>query len=342
MMNRRHYLAISGSSLLGTLACGQSAGPDALASFMEEFRPPGFSFAIAKHGKLLHHSALGYANLEKQEKLTTSHRFRIASVSKPITAVAIFLLIEQKKLKLDDPVFGPRGIVAGQEDEGITIEHLLTHTAGGWANRTRDPMFQKNDYDHARLIKWTLDNIPPDNRPGEIYAYSNFGYCLLGRVIEKISGQSYETFVRENILKPSGSEGMFVTRGTKEVSYYTDDKPDTYDMNVPRMDSHGGWIGTPMEMLKFAMSVDGFPEPKDLLTADSIEKMTASEGIYKDYACGWNVNQHGNYWHSGSLPGLTSLMVRTRSGYCWAACANTRRKNMGQAMDRLMWDIAKS
>ncbi|MGC6465914.1 MAG: serine hydrolase domain-containing protein [Akkermansiaceae bacterium] len=342
MFSRRKYLTLTIGSLAGTCARGQSGKPDPLAAFLEKYRPPGFSYIVSKDGKITHQSATGFANLERKEKLTTTHRFRIASVSKPITATAIFWLIEQGKVKLSDPVFGPDGIVPGQKDEGITIHHLLNHTSGGWPNRNKDPMFQENQLGHADLIKWTLENRPPDHPPGKNYAYSNFGYCLLGRVIEKASGKSYENIVREHILKPCGSEGMFVEKGSREVSYYTDDKPDTYEMNVPRMDAHGGWIGTPKEMLDFALSVDGFPQQPDILKQSSLDLMTTASTINEHYACGWNVNKHGNYWHSGSLPGLTSLLARTRSGYCWAACANTRRKGMGAAMDRLMWDLAKS
>jgi len=315
---------------------------DPVKQFMSDHKVPGLSFAIAKDGKLLKQQAFGFANLETREALVPLHRFRIASVSKPITASALFLLIEQEKLTLDAPVFGERGFIEGPKESKITIRHLLTHTSGGWTNNDRDPMFQKDSLNHSELIAWTLANIPPDHEPGKAYAYSNFGYCLLGRVIEKISGQSYEEFVRKNILSLCGAEGMTIGKGLREVCYYTDGKPNTYKMNVPRMDSHGGWIGTPGEMLAFALHVDGFAQPADLLKEESLKSMTTPGAVNEGYACGWNVNTHGNYWHSGSLPGLTSLLVRTRGGDCWAACVNTRGKGLGLALDQLMWKIAKT
>ncbi len=309
---------------------------------MDAHKAPGLSYAIAKDGKILKQEALGFANLETRETLSPYHRFRIASVSKPITASAIFLLIEQGKLTLDSPVFGKEGFIDGPGHSEITIQHLLNHTSGGWTNNRRDPMFQKNSLNHTELIAWTLANIPPDHKPGEAYAYSNFGYCLLGRVIEKISGLTYENFVHQNVLALCGAEGMTVGQGLREVNYYTHGKPDTYKMNVPRMDSHGGWVGTPGEMLAFALHVDGFAQPADFLKEESLKSMTAPGIVNEGYACGWNVNKHGNYWHSGSLPGLTSLLVRTRGGYCWAACVNTRGDGLGSALDQLMWQIAKS
>lgn len=70
-----------------------------------------------------------------------------------------------------------------------------------------------------------------------------------------------------------------------------------------------------------------------------MKAMTYRGGINDGYACGWNVNEHGNYWHSGSLPGLTSILVRTQAGDVWAACANTRKEGLGVALDQLMWRL---
>lgn len=285
--------------------------------------------------------AYGVAHLETEEKLNTGHRFRIASISKPITSTAVFLLVEQGKLKLDDLIFGEAGILKMAGPERITTKHLLTHTSGAWKNDRDDPMFKRVDDDHAALIAWTLETYPPKDDPGVAYAYSNFGYCLLGRVIEKVSGQSYEEFVRENVLKPCGAEAMTIGTGDREVGYYMERKPLTYEMNVARMDAHGGWIGTPSELVEFALRVDGVAKPPDLLNEESLKTMTARSGVNEDYACGWSVNKFGNYWHGGSLPGLSSLLVRTAGGYCWAACVNTRMAGIGSALDKLMWKLAR-
>lgn len=343
-MSRRRYLGISAAALFGRGAGAYAAGVDdpAVEHFMEEFRVPGFSFAIAKGGKVVRRQAYGFADLKKRERLDVAHRFRIASVSKPITSAAIFKLVERAGLELDAPIFGDGGLLALDGPEGISVRHLLTHTSGGWKNDMRDPMFKHPEFGHEELIRWTLEKMPPANPPGIAYAYSNFGYCLLGRVIEKISGQPYEVFVRENVLAPCGADGMGVGKAEREVGYYMDGKPLSTKMNVARMDSHGGWVGTPGEMLAFALRVDGFAEPIDLLEAGSRETMVERRGVNEDYACGWSVNKVGNYWHSGSLPGLTSLLVRTAEGFCWAACANTRTAGIDGALDRLMWELART
>jgi CubicO group peptidase (beta-lactamase class C family) len=206
-------------------------------------------------------------------------------------------------------------------------------------------MFKRLEKDHLELISWAIKNIPQEHAPGKEYAYSNFGYCLLGRIIENVSGQTYEDFVKDKVLSPSGIKMMELAPRTgaleNEVTYYTKGKPVDFKMNVRRMDAHGGWVGNPTDLIKFGQSVDGFPTKKDILSKETIQTMSIREGVNPNYACGWSVNTIGNCWHGGSLPGLTSLLVRTSDGYCWAACANTRKEGSGSAIDKLMWKIVK-
>ena len=166
-------------------------------AFMEKYDVPALSFAVGYAGEIVHRDAFGLADRERNEAITPMHLFRIASVSKTITSTTIFGLIEQGRLKLADKLFGPGGITG--TDYGrppynpgvneITLGQLLTHTGGGWTNDSRDPMFGHPRMSQPELIGWTLSNRPLDNPPGQHYAYSNFGYCVLGRVIEKITGQ---------------------------------------------------------------------------------------------------------------------------------------------------------
>ena len=189
---------------------------EAAIEFMRSYDVPGLGVAIARHGVLVYDEAFGVADREAGERLTPAHRFRVASVSKPITSVAMFTLIEQGRLGLDDRVFGRSGILgndfgslpAGSQIDRITVEHLLTHTSGGWTNDGNDPMFQQPQLDHRSLIARTLASQPLTNQPGTTYAYSNFGYCVLGRVIEKVARRPYENFVLEAVLARAGVSGM--------------------------------------------------------------------------------------------------------------------------------------
>jgi CubicO group peptidase (beta-lactamase class C family) len=323
--------------------------------FMAQSNIPGLSVAIARHGELVYEAGFGFADTAKREPVTPAHLFRIASVTKPITSVAIFSLIEQGRLGLNDLVFGPKGVLGfdyGSSYPGhlreITVYHLLTHTCGGWANRVNDPMFSNPGMDQRRLIEATLRTCPLEHVPGEHYDYSNFGYCLLGRIVEKVSRQSYGEYVRKSILLPCASTDMQLAgnklseRKAKEVVYYGQNGEKPYDMPLARMDSHGGWIATPRDLVRFAMHVDGFNTTPSLLRADTIKKMTSPSPAFANYACGWAVNAAPNWWHIGSLPGTISVLVRTCSGLCWGAVINTRFPGADAAIDQFMWKMVKA
>ncbi len=332
-------------------------GMDGVASaFMKAHSVPGLSVAIARKGELVYEQGFGFADQGKGEKVTPSHLFRIASVSKPITSVAIFDLIERGHLHLEDVVFGPGGLVRSdfgappykQYVGDIRLKHLLTHTGGGWPNDNSDPMFRNPGMNHKQLITWALANVALTHPPGQHYAYSNFGYCVLGRVIEKVTKQSYEDHVREAVLIRCGISDMRIggntlgERASREVVYYGRGGGDNpYNMKVRRMDSHGGWLATPSDLVRFTTRVDGFSTARDIVQPASIREMTTGTSANPQYAKGWSVNDSHNWWHGGSLPGTTSIMVRTASGFCWAALANTRENGVdtGAALDKMMWDM---
>ena len=229
------------------------------------------------------------------------------------------------------------------------MDHLLTHTCGGWEKGDGDPMFVKTKLDVSPLISWTLDNRALDTAPGTHWAYSNFGYCVLGRVIEAVTQRSYRDYLSNEILSRSGITDMKISgntieeRAPNEVTYYGQNGENPYSMNVQRMDSHGGWLANPADLVRFATHVDGLTTG-NILKLDTITAMTAPCGVNENYARGWDVNKRGNWWHNGSLPGTTSLMVRTSSGLCWAALCNTRRQpsgDMDRSLDAMVWDMVR-
>jgi CubicO group peptidase (beta-lactamase class C family) len=339
----------------------QSAQPDSkaidtiekiAAKFMERFDVPGLAVAFSHHGRPVFSSGFGFADVDAKERTEPDHRFRIASISKPITAVAIFRLIEDGKLNLDDRVFGPgrldlpSGCPKEDQLKEITIHHLLTHTSGGWRNDGADPMFQHPRLEHADLIERTLREAELKNAPGESYAYSNFGYCLLGRLIEKVSGSSYEEYTREQVLKPCGVTGMTLAGDTREdridreVVYYGRGQENPYRMKVRRMDAHGGWLANVDDMIRFLVCTDMFQSPPDLLSEQSMKSMFEPTTANPGYACGWGINNAPNWWHGGSLPGTSTIAVRTASGLCWAGFTNCRAKDIAGALDGMMWEMA--
>ncbi|HEY2293616.1 MAG TPA: serine hydrolase [Thermoanaerobaculia bacterium] len=307
--------------------------------YLKAHHAPGMAIAITKEGRLVYAAGFGYANQETGEEAGPTSLFRIASVSKPITAVAIMKLVEAGKLRLDDKVFGPGGILGAQfptppgneKIEQITVRHLLEHVSG-LSNSGGDPMFMNLGMTHAQLISWVL-NDPAHfmkRNANSQYEYLNFGFCLLGRVIEKVSGKSYEQFVQENVLRPSGVTGMMIganseaQRKPREVKYYP---ADAYSLNVTRFDAHGGWIASPIDLERFMVRVDGLPSKPDILSAASHAVMVtdphvkSASGNNPDYALGWCLSPQ---WHDGAMPGTISLLVLAPNGYTFAAVVNYR------------------
>jgi CubicO group peptidase (beta-lactamase class C family) len=353
--------ALPASAQLARISPGAPAATESdaiaklAAEFMQAFQVPGLSVAVGHDDRLLYADAWGLADREKNERLTVDHRMRIASVSKPMTSVALFTLIERGALRLADRVFGPGALL--DRDFGsppyhsgidrITVEHLLTHTAGGWPNDHTDPMFANLQMGHAELIALTLKTRPLDHAPGEHFAYSNFGFCVLGRVIEKVTRQRYAEFVQGAVLKRCGIEGMMIGGNTLadrqrgEVRYYNQDKFDAYGMNVTRMDSHGGWIARPSDLVRFALHVGRFDTPGQILRPETTRVMTSATQANAAYAKGWHVNRLDNWWHTGSLPGTQTFMARIHSGFCWAAFMNTRPTNAKADLDGLMWKMVR-
>lgn len=346
---------------------GDASGLNALdpiaSNTLLSSKVPAVSVAIARNGQLVFARAYGVADPSTGEAVTANHRFRIASVTKPITSTAIMGLIERGQLNLSDRVFGAGALLGtdygtqpySARVQAITLQHLLEHTAGGWTNDAPDPMFEQPDLGVGDLITWVLDNRPLDRDPGTNWAYSNFGYCLLGRVIEHVTGQAYADYVQAAVLSRCGITDMEIAGNTlaerraHEVVYDAANTPPSlgkpYEIPVARMDSHGGWIATATDLLRFAVRVDRFPTVPDILADATIATMitpsTAKPIVNADkpgYAKGWDVNIYDNWWHDGRLAGTESFLVRSHDGYCWAAIANGN----GIDLETLGWSMIQN
>lgn len=343
-------------------------------AFLDEWNIPGASVAIVKDDKLVYAKGYGYANVKIQEEVIPNHLFRIASVSKPITSVAILSLIEERKLRLEDQVFGADGVLSDftfsdKRSLNITVYHLLTHSAGWNREVSGDPMFasvpiaksQKTSSpaDQTDIVKYVLDR-PLDFAPGTGYAYSDFGYCLLGRIIEKVSGMPYDAFVKEEILAKCGITtvkiGQSRVTSPNEVTYYAE-REEAFSRSVfnPKkkkslspyegfyleaMDAHGGWIASSVDLMKFLVHINGVSEKSDILSDKSIRRMTEPSPVNNNYALGWAVNSYNIWWHFGSLPGSSSMIARIHNGLGWCALLNklSLKDDYFAALDQLMWN----
>jgi len=351
-----------------------------ILDFLEEWDVPGASVAISKDGRLVYARGFGYADTETQEEVMPYHKFRIASVTKPITSVSILSLMENNKLNLDDKVFGPQGILSDSMYSfirdtlslDITVRDLLQHTGGWDRNESGDPMFNSLEIAYvmgvspppppSTIIQYML-NYYLDFTPGTKYAYSNYGYCVLGRIIEKLTGMYYEDYAIEHIFRRIGAndiqlgKNLLKDAADKEVHYYdyagaplassvygTGEKVKRpyggFDLEA--MDANGGWISTAADLIRFVLAVDGFDTRPDILSPATINIMRTPSSVNPNYAKGWIVNNAGNWWHNGSLPGTTALLVRTtKDRMCWAVLINYRPENFWEfndQLDQMMWE----
>jgi CubicO group peptidase (beta-lactamase class C family) len=161
---------------------------------------PGGVFLVAKNGKPIYQKAFGKANLELDVDMSVESVFQLGSMTKQFTAVAILILAEQGKLKLNDPI--SRYIPDYPSGQNITIHHLLTHTSGikDFTKMKSLPTIAQQDLSPKELVDF-FKKEPVDFLPGEKFDYNNSGYALLGYIIELASGDTYETFITNYIFK---------------------------------------------------------------------------------------------------------------------------------------------
>jgi len=358
-----------GLPVSGELPRGMESFDRVFQVLMAKWNLPGGVVVLAKNGKLILARGYGWADRERGVKVDPFRSvFRLASLSKAITAAAVMKLVEQGKLAIDSGAFAllPHltplsGQTADPRLSRITVRHLLNHSAGWDLSASVDPMFStrliatqagvKSPADQNTIIRYMMGQ-PLDFDPGTKYAYSNFGYCVLGRIIEKLSGKSYDAFVRDVVLRPAGISGLALgktlSKRLDEVTYYPandgkgesvfDDRPGMVEWpyggwSLEAMDAHGGWTGSAVDVLRFVLAVDGRSIPTDILSAASTRAMTARppaplfQGEAWWYAMGWLVRpmqNDANWWHMGSLDGSTTIMVRACNGLTWVGLFNSR------------------
>lgn len=327
--------------------------------FMDKWEIHGASFALMKDDRLIYAKGYGYADVESEIPMDVMHIFRIASVSKLITATAIMKLQEEGKLQLSDFVFGQDGIlndsifshIRDPRSKKITVEHLLRHQ-GGYSLVYGDPMFCPLDIatkmkvdppaDLNTIIRFVLSRRLHFT-PGKSSVYSNVGYGILSKVIEKVSGEDYETYIRHHILLPAGCFDMYLGKNyaedrlPNEVKYYEVSNAEQIPAcdgsgklvyrsnggnNIEDLYGAGGWVASPSELLRFLAIIDNDPTIPDILSPASIEYMTRK--IPHTLPIGWvETNSRGEWIRTGTLAGTSALMKKQRDGYAWVFLTNT-------------------
>jgi CubicO group peptidase (beta-lactamase class C family) len=364
-------------TLLLALLCLRStaqtgiAGPElahcdaSMQQFMRRWNVLGASVAISKDGKLVYERAFGYADVARTAPMQPHNLLRVASISKTVTALAIMKLVEDGQLSLNHKVFGPDGYLnsRGYSKEirdprlrSITVQHLLEHSAGwdraigcdgyegcdpiDFPTHVAKVMHAPNPVGDSTIIRYMLRR-GLNFAPGARFAYCNVGYLILGKVLEAMTHQPYEAWVRQHVLEPSGvleahlghnlpaaqmeRESSYLSRYRMRSCYNGSGRlvPAAYGgFNLEAMNAHGGWLFSARDLVRLALAADGFDSRPDLLSAATMQRMTEPSAATPHYAKGWMLDG-GTWWHTGHLDGTASLLERIANGYTWAILLNT-------------------
>jgi CubicO group peptidase (beta-lactamase class C family) len=267
---------------------------------------------VAKDGKPVFRKGYGPANAEWDIPNTPDTKFRIGSITKQFTAMAILQLVEAGKVKIDDPVNKYLEQVPSTWDK-ITVHHLLTHTSGipsytslpnFWRDKVRDPVKPEE------IVKLIRDK-PLDFEPGEKWIYNNTGYVLLGRIIEKTSGENYAAYIQKHIFDPLGMKDsgydLHKVILKKRASGYSPDGTNAPYLDTTVAYSAGALYSTVDDMLIWDQALhDG-----KLISKESYERMFTP--VKNNYAYGWNVVTFGGRTevaHGGGINGFNTFFIR--------------------------------
>ncbi len=334
-------IPITGQAVAGLVAYDQ-----AMLQLMAKYQIPGAALAVVREGRLVMAHGYGFADREARIPVQPNSLFRIFSISKPITATAIYKLVEQGKLRLDAKAFQilsrlkpPPGQTQDPRLQLITIQHLLDHK-GGWDINALgfDPVGQNTRAAQvvgvtppasAEVVIRYMLGIPLNFDPGSKSVYSNFGYSVLGRVIEEVSGMSYESFVKTSMFDPLGitrtavGHTLRAFRFADEVIYYdypgaplarsvfpgtTDPVPWPYGgFYLESWDSFGGWVSSTLDLLRFLTSSNGSRPPQLLVSPPS-----GFPGHIPPFGPGWGWGFNG-----ASAGARAGLRLDNRTAYAF-------------------------
>lgn len=289
---------------------------------------------VAKNGKTVFAQAYGLSDREKKTPNTLKTRFRLGSMNKMFTAVATLQLVQSGKLDLKAP-FGKYLTDYPNKDlaSKVTIEQLLSHT--GATGDIFGPEFEKNRLELKTLQDYVklYGNRGPEFEPGSRWKYSNYGFLLLGVLIEKVSGQSYYDYVRDHIYKPAGMTGtasepeeQVVAERSIGYTRFTGPslKPNT-DTLPFRGTSAGGGYSTAEDLLKFATALQAHKllnaQHTEILTTGKVE--TPGGGKYAYGFSDATYNGMRCFGHGGGAPGMNGeLRICPGPGFVVAVLAN--------------------
>ncbi len=320
-----------------------------VTAIMEESGTPGMSVAVGIDGSIVWSQGFGYADVENRTPVWEQTKFRIGSVSKPVTAAAVALLVEQGKLDLDAPV---QGYVPSFPEKRwpVTTRQLAGHLSG-MRHYNGEEFLSSRRYE---TVMEGLEIFQDDTllfRPGERFSYSSYAWNLISAIVEGASGEDFLTYMEENVFDPLGMRQTVAGHTDSIIPHRTrfyHRNGDGYVLNAPFVDNSykwagGGFLSTPEDLVRFGMAhLDG-----SFLKPETIEMLWASQrtnaGEATEYGIGWSVvtedgevrlASHGG----GSIGGTTFLLVLPEQKAVIAIVGNMSQAPTGPTPSRLILD----
>lgn len=333
----------------GLLAQDRAAKIQEVLAQAHKYRLFNGAALVAENGKVVYKGGFGMANMEWGIPNTPDTRFRLGSITKQFTAMLALQLVEQGQIKLDGKLSDYLPDYRKDVGEKVTIHHLLTHTSGIPSYTSAPGFFEnvsRNPYKVADFVKKYASN-DLEFEPGAKFSYNNSGYFLLGAIIERVTGKSYEQALKENILDPAGMKNTGYDRHdtiipkraagySKTPSGYTN--APYLDMSIPY--AAGSMYSTVEDLYLWDQAL----YTDKLLTAQSKELMY--KPVLQNYAYGWvvvNASFKQNdqpvqmIRHGGGINGFTTTIVRFPKEKNLIVILD----NSGQNVDRLAETIAR-
>ncbi|HUF25829.1 MAG TPA: serine hydrolase domain-containing protein [Gemmatimonadaceae bacterium] len=295
---------------------------------------PGLSVAVAVNGEVVWREGFGWADVENRVPVTPNTRFRIASISKPVTAVAVGLLVEQGRLDVDAPV---QRYVPGfpQKPWPVTTRHLAGHLAG-IRHYNGDEFRSAVSYPTVTSALTVFNDDSLLHQPGTRYAYSSYGWNLISAVVEGAAQEGFLRYMREKVFAPLGMNATIAEHPDSIIPHrarFYERGRDGVLLNAPYVDNSvkwagGGFLSTAEDLVRFgsAHMQPGFLSAETLRLLHTSQRTSA--GRETGYGIGWSVGRDSlgrrTIGHSGgAMGGSTYLLVLPEQRVVVALLANT-------------------
>ena len=327
--------------------------PDKLDARLHQAFPdslPGIAYALIQGDSILYRGCFGAESMETHSPNTPASNFRMASVSKQFTAMAILLLEKQGSLSLDDPLlkffpdFNPK---VGQ---AVALRHLLTHTSGLWDYESLIPEERSEQVDDADVVAMVKTMDTTYFAPGTQFRYSNTGFCILAEIVAGVSGQPYGEFMRERLFQPLGMEHTFIynrfePQSERALGYKHDAEEGRIlfsDQSVTSATKGDGCVYTSLnDYERWARAlIDSRPVDLDTALERCHFRIYPDKGLY--YGCGWFFHRDAagklELFHTGSTCGFSNHAIIVPDRRLIEICFSNQADNhaIHRAIDSLL------